>query len=85
MDNPNSRAMTDEARNRGITTSVAADVEEATRLVEDVLRTRPAEHDRPGNPGDVVLVKASNSQGLWRVAEALLADRRHHRDSLKGS
>ncbi|WIM70101.1 UDP-N-acetylmuramoyl-tripeptide--D-alanyl-D-alanine ligase [Corynebacterium suedekumii] len=85
VDNPNSRAMTDEAANRGITTSVAADVEEATRLVEDVLRTRPAEHDRTGNPGDVVLVKASNSQGLWRVAEALLADRRHNRDSLKGS
>ncbi len=26
-------------------------------------------------PGDVVLVKASNSIGLWRVAEALLGDR----------
>ncbi|WP_127782496.1 UDP-N-acetylmuramoyl-tripeptide--D-alanyl-D-alanine ligase [Rhodococcus sp. X156] len=29
---------------------------------------------REVEPGDVVLVKASQSQGLWRVAEALLAD-----------
>jgi UDP-N-acetylmuramoyl-tripeptide--D-alanyl-D-alanine ligase len=25
-------------------------------------------------PGDVLLVKASNAVGLWRVAEALLSD-----------
>jgi UDP-N-acetylmuramoyl-tripeptide--D-alanyl-D-alanine ligase len=71
-DDPHSRAMATEAANRGITTEVARDVDEATRLVEAVLRTRPIEHAGPGNPGDVVLVKASNSLGLWRVAENLI-------------
>ncbi|HJD77895.1 UDP-N-acetylmuramoyl-tripeptide--D-alanyl-D-alanine ligase [Corynebacterium pollutisoli] len=71
-DNPNSRAMATEARNRGITTEIAHDVDEATRLVDAVLRTRPIEHTGPGNPGDVVLVKASNALGLWRVAEQLI-------------
>ena len=71
-DNPNSRAMATEARNRGITTEIAHDVDEATRLVETVLRTRPIEYPGTGNPGDVVLVKASNVLGLWRVAEQLI-------------
>jgi len=71
-DNPNCRAMATEARNRGITTEIAHDVDEATRLVDAVLRTRPIEHTGPGNPGDVVLVKASNALGLWRVAEQLI-------------
>jgi len=71
-DNPNSRAMATEARNRGITTEIAHDVDEATHLVDTVLRTRPLEYGEPGNPGDVVLVKASNAVGLWRVAEQLI-------------
>lgn len=74
---PNSRAMATEAQQRGINTSIAIDVDEATSLVEDVLRTRPSEYNATGNPGDVVLVKASNSLGLWRVAEALLQGRSH--------
>jgi UDP-N-acetylmuramoyl-tripeptide--D-alanyl-D-alanine ligase len=37
------------------------DVTAAVELLRDQVR-----------PGDVVLVKASNSYGLWRVAEALL-------------
>ncbi|MDO5668821.1 MAG: UDP-N-acetylmuramoyl-tripeptide--D-alanyl-D-alanine ligase [Corynebacterium sp.] len=68
----NSRAMATEARNRGITTEIAHDVDEATHLVDTVLRTRPLEYGEPGNPGDVVLVKASNAVGLWRVAEQLI-------------
>lgn len=70
----NSRAMATEAENRGITTSVAQTIDEAITLVDTVLRTRPSDYSGPGgtNPGDVVLVKASNSQGLWRVAEGLL-------------
>lgn len=71
-DDPNSRAMAAEAANQGITTEVARDVDEAIRLVEAVLRTRPIEYSGTGNPGDVVLVKASNSLGLWRVAEQLI-------------
>ncbi|MGV9297674.1 UDP-N-acetylmuramoyl-tripeptide--D-alanyl-D-alanine ligase [Amycolatopsis sp. NPDC003676] len=39
------------------------DVEAAVAVLHDQLR-----------PGDVVLVKASKAAGLWRVAEALLAD-----------
>lgn len=66
----NCRAMATEAANRGITTGIAADVDEAVRLVGEILATRPGGGDV--RPADVVLVKASNSQGLWRVAEALL-------------
>ena len=71
-DSPNSRAMATAAQARGITTEIAHDVEEATRLVENVLHTRPIEYTGTGNPGDVVLVKASNALGLWRVAEQLI-------------
>jgi UDP-N-acetylmuramoyl-tripeptide--D-alanyl-D-alanine ligase len=39
------------------------DVDAATRLLRDQL-----------HPGDVVLLKASNSAGLGRVAQALAAD-----------
>lgn len=78
---PHSRAMATEAANRGITTEIARDVDEATSLVEAVLRTRPIEHTGPGNPGDVVLVKASNSLELWRVAENLI----HQKNIQKGS
>ncbi len=71
----NCRAMATEATKRGITTGIAADVDEAVNLVNGILSTRPAGGDTPS--GDVVLVKASNGQGLWRVAESLLSqDRR---------
>jgi UDP-N-acetylmuramoyl-tripeptide--D-alanyl-D-alanine ligase len=39
------------------------DVDTAVTLLRDELR-----------PGDVVLVKASNSAGLWRVADAILGE-----------
>jgi len=71
-DSPNSRAMATAAQARGITTEIAHDVEEAPRLVGNVLQTRPIEYTGTGNPGDVVLVKASNALGLWRVAEKLI-------------
>ncbi|RNE49490.1 UDP-N-acetylmuramoyl-tripeptide--D-alanyl-D-alanine ligase [Corynebacterium alimapuense] len=83
-DSPNTRAMAEEARARGINTEIAADVDEAVSLVESVLRTCPAEYNANGNPGDVVLVKASNSLGLWRVAEGLLTSRYHHEEKTKG-
>lgn len=54
-------AMAEAARDRGITTYGAADAEAAADLLRSRLRT-----------GDVVLVKASHSQGLWRAAERLL-------------
>ena len=41
--------------------ALVPDVEAAVALLRDQLR-----------PGDVVLVKASKSAGLWRVVEALL-------------
>ena len=40
------------------------DVEAAIALLDTELR-----------PGDVVLVKAANVHGLWRVADALLGSR----------
>ncbi|AGF72898.1 UDP-N-acetylmuramoyl-tripeptide--D-alanyl-D-alanine ligase [Corynebacterium halotolerans] len=66
----NCRAMATEAAKRGITTEIATDVDAAVRLVDAILSTGHAGTTAP--PGDVVLVKASNAQGLWRVAEALL-------------
>ncbi|MFP7364459.1 UDP-N-acetylmuramoyl-tripeptide--D-alanyl-D-alanine ligase [Corynebacterium callunae] len=61
-DNPNSHALATAAHARGINTNAVADVQEATQLLQ-----RELKHD------DVVLVKASNADRLWRVAEALLA------------
>ncbi|MGD7003224.1 UDP-N-acetylmuramoyl-tripeptide--D-alanyl-D-alanine ligase [Corynebacterium halotolerans] len=69
-DSPACRAMARSAGEQGITTEIAVDVHEATTLL-----TRQLRRD------DVVLVKASNSQGLWRVAEGLLTAGRHLRDN----
>lgn len=62
-DTPACRAMATAAAEQGITTEIAADVDRAAALLSEQL-----------SRDDVVLVKASNSQGLWRVAEALLAE-----------
>ncbi|MGP6172802.1 UDP-N-acetylmuramoyl-tripeptide--D-alanyl-D-alanine ligase [Corynebacterium sp. A21] len=59
---PACHAMATAAEEQGITTEIAHDVDHAVDLLRDQL-----------SRDDVVLVKASNSQGLWRVAEALLA------------
>ncbi len=62
----NCRAMATEAEKRGITTEIASDMDAAAGHVATLLGA--------GAANDVVLVKASNAQGLWRVAEALLED-----------
>ncbi|MEY8209664.1 UDP-N-acetylmuramoyl-tripeptide--D-alanyl-D-alanine ligase [Corynebacterium sp. MNWGS58] len=59
----NIAALVDGARQAGINTRHVADVNGGTRTVEEILRS--AQHR------DVVLVKASNAWGLWRVAEQL--------------
>ncbi|MDU0478066.1 UDP-N-acetylmuramoyl-tripeptide--D-alanyl-D-alanine ligase [Staphylococcus chromogenes] len=57
----NSHALATSATERGITTLTADSADAAINLVDKDLA-----------PGDVVLVKASNSAGLWRVAAGLL-------------
>lgn len=78
---PNSRAMTDQAARRGITTTVARDNREAVAAVAAILASPNTEQESyvggTASGGDVVLVKASNTAKLWEVAEALL-DRRPH-------
>ncbi|AWB81568.1 UDP-N-acetylmuramoyl-tripeptide--D-alanyl-D-alanine ligase [Corynebacterium yudongzhengii] len=69
------RATVRAAQSGGVKTVAAADVDAAVAEVEKVLHTRP---EADAHDGDVVLVKASNSAGLWRVAEAL-ADTREGR------
>lgn len=58
--NPNCRALTDEASARGIKTDAVVDVDAAVDLLRREVRRE-----------DVVLVKASNADKLWRVAERL--------------
>lgn len=61
-DNDNCRAMAAEAGRLGIRTDLVPAAEQATELLAGQL-----------HPGDVVLVKASNADRLWRVAESLHA------------
>lgn len=70
------RVLAEHAAERGIATYTAPDVNRATRIVGEIVRTAPPgeENWRSREERDVVLVKASNAIGLWRVAEALLAD-----------
>ena len=67
-------ALLSRAAERGIESVSALDIEDATERVSEILRTAPLGEenwrDRPDR--DVVLVKASNAAGLWRVAERLL-------------
>lgn len=60
----NSHALASSAAEKGITTMTADSADAAINIV-----------DRHIKPGDVVLVKASNSAGLWRVADGLLGPR----------
>lgn len=73
-------ALESAARAHGVRTAVAADVDEAHRVVEGILSTVPAgESDwHARNTKDVVLVKASNALGLWRVADALLTEQKRN-------
>ena len=59
----NQRAIVEAAREHGVDTHSVEDVDAAVNFV-----------DQHVNPKDVVLVKASYSDGLWAVAEGLLAD-----------
>lgn len=59
-DNPNCRALGQQAAALGVTTDAVADAEAAVALLRQQIRG-----------GDVVLVKASNADSLWRVAEGL--------------
>ena len=58
-------ALASSAREHGVHTLVASDVQQAVDLVQAELA-----------PGDAVLVKASYSDSLWRVAEGLMQLRR---------
>ncbi|WIM66977.1 UDP-N-acetylmuramoyl-tripeptide--D-alanyl-D-alanine ligase [Corynebacterium breve] len=74
-------ALARQAISRGIVTKLAHDVEDATDVVRGILSTAPAgeENWHARKDKDVVLVKASNALGLWRVAEALLDEKRNTR------
>lgn len=70
------RALAERAVERGIDARAADGVERAAGIVGEIVSTPPpGEEEWRSRPDrDVVLVKASNAVGLWRVAETLLAD-----------
>ncbi|AIT61464.1 UDP-N-acetylmuramoyl-tripeptide--D-alanyl-D-alanine ligase [Corynebacterium doosanense] len=72
-------AVAEAAAERGLDVSRAGGVEEAVERVNTIVATRPPFSGEERGP-DVVLVKASNSAGLWRVAE-LLSDTREGQSS----
>lgn len=61
-DNPNCRALGEQAAALGVRTDAVPDADSAVELLRHKVRD-----------GDVVLVKASNADQLWRVAEGLHA------------
>lgn len=73
-DSENVRAMVAKAEINGVSTKLARDVYEAAAIVDDIVAQPPAgAHDWANQDAkDVVLLKASNSDALWRVADALL-------------
>jgi len=74
------RALAERAVERGIDARAADGVERAAGIVGEIVSTPPPgeEEWRTRTDRDVVLVKASNAVGLWRVAETLLADGNAH-------
>ncbi|MBP3947357.1 UDP-N-acetylmuramoyl-tripeptide--D-alanyl-D-alanine ligase [Corynebacterium sp. Marseille-P3884] len=70
------RVLAERAAGRGIQTHSAGGVDAAADIVSEIVRTAPPGEGnwRNRDDRDVVLVKASNAVGLWRVAEILLAD-----------
>ena len=70
----NTRAMAQAAEAQGINTTVCVDVAAAAGAVEEILRTSPisAEDWENRQAKDVVLVKSSNAQQLWQVADILV-------------
>ncbi|MHA2789361.1 UDP-N-acetylmuramoyl-tripeptide--D-alanyl-D-alanine ligase [Corynebacterium sp. S7] len=79
-DSPAVRAMAESAHAKGIFTRIAGDAGEAIQITRGILSTSPAgEEDWHAREAkDVVLVKASNALGLWKVAEALLEDKQRN-------
>lgn len=61
----NQRALSESAKSVGINTRLVENIDAAVNMIDLELR-----------PNDVVLVKASYADGLWGVAEGLLASRR---------
>ena len=74
-DSEETRVLAERAAERGIATHTADGVDNAADIVGEIVRTAPPgeENWRSRADRDVVLVKASNAVGLWRVAETLLA------------
>ncbi|WP_394281050.1 UDP-N-acetylmuramoyl-tripeptide--D-alanyl-D-alanine ligase [Corynebacterium sp.] len=73
-ENPATQALATAAAGQGVRVKLVRDVDEATAAVKGIISTAP-----PGEANwharedkDVILVKASNALGLWRVAETLL-------------
>lgn len=75
-------AIAEAAAERGVDVERASGVEDAAETVEKIVATRPPFSGEEPGPA-VVLVKASNSAGLWRVAE-LLSDTREGENSAQG-
>lgn len=75
---PEIQALLTAAAVHGISVANAAGVDEAVNAVTGILSTAPAgaDHWHDRSDRDVVLVKASNAAGLWRVAEKLLETER---------
>lgn len=68
-DGTNVRALADKANDLGLNTFKVRDTDAAAKLVAEKM-----------NPADVVLVKASYSDGMWRVADSLVALDRQQAD-----
>ena len=86
-DSEETQVLAERATERGIETHSAGGVDEAAGIVSEIVRTAPPgeENWRSRADRDVVLVKASNAVGLWRVAEILLADGPHSPNTPKTS
>ena len=77
-DTPEIHALMTASADHGIAVEQAIDVDDATAIVTGILSTVPPGEDHwyERTDRDVVLVKASNAAGLWRVAEKLLKTER---------
>ena len=77
-DNKEIQALMAAALRHGIAVAQATGVDDAAATVSGILSTAPPGEDNwhERTDRDVVLVKASNAAGLWRVAEKLLETER---------
>ncbi|SER37902.1 UDP-N-acetylmuramoyl-tripeptide--D-alanyl-D-alanine ligase [Corynebacterium cystitidis] len=72
--NPATQALASAAAGKGVRVQLVRDVDEATAAVKGIISAAPPgeENWHAREDKDVILVKASNALGLWRVAETLL-------------